>query len=95
MVRVVIYNLLYSMKNLVLSISLFILALSMPKAVLAQENCVQVYGGGVVCGEETHEPVDTDLGDINPAIIGGFFLTASATLFYFSRKVKLSSSKVL
>lgn len=91
----VVYNRVDSMKNLILSISLLILALSMPKAVLAQDNCVQVYGGGVVCGEETHEPVDTDLGDINPAVIGGIFLTASATLFYFSRKAKPSSSKAI
>ena len=67
----------------------------MPKAVLAQENCVQVYGGGVVCGEETHEPVDTDLGDINLALVGGFLLTASGTLFYLSRRVKVNSSKAI
>ncbi len=75
------------MKKLFLSLVILVAIFSLPKAVLAQENCVTVYGGGVVCGAETHEPVDTDLGDINPAVLGVGFLLASGSLLYFSRKL--------
>jgi hypothetical protein len=75
------------MKKLFLSLVVLAVMTSLPKAVLAQENCVTVYGGGVVCGAETHEPVETDLGDINPAILGMGFLLASGSLLYFSRKI--------
>lgn len=74
------------MKKLFLSLVILAAMASLPKAVLAQENCVTVYGGGVVCGASTHEPVETDLGDINPAILGIGFLLASGSLLYFSRK---------
>lgn len=74
------------MKKLFLSLVITAVLFSLPKAVLAQENCVTVYGGGVVCGAETHEPVDTDLGDINPAILGTGFLLASGSLLYLSKK---------
>jgi len=74
------------MKKLFLSLVILAAMASLPKAVLAQENCVTVYGGGVVCGAETHEPVETDLGDINPAILGAGFLLASGSLLYFSKK---------
>ncbi len=75
------------MKKLFLSLVILTAMFSLPKAVLAQENCVTVYGGGVVCGAETHEPVDTDFGDINPAVLGIGFLLASGSLLYFSRKI--------
>lgn len=75
------------MKKLFLSLAILVAMASLPKAALAQENCVTVYGGGVVCGAETHEPVETDLGDINPAILGMGFLLASGSLLYFSRKI--------
>lgn len=75
------------MKKLFLSLVITAVLFALPKAVLAQENCVTVYGGGVVCGAETHEPVDTDLGDINPTILGIGFLVASGSLLYFSRRI--------
>ena len=75
------------MKKLFISLAILAAMASLPKAVLAQENCVTVYGGGVVCGAETHEPVDTDLGDINPAVLGIGFLLASGSLLYFSRRI--------
>lgn len=72
------------MKKLVLA--LFFAALFVPKAVLAQEQiCTQVYGGGVVCGAK-HEVVDTDLGDINPQILGAGLLLASGLFYKLSRK---------
>ena len=74
------------MKKLFLSLIILAAMTSLPKAVLAQENCVTVYGGGVVCGASTHEPVEADLGDINPAILGMGFLIASGSLLYFSRR---------
>lgn len=79
------------MKELFLSLAILVAILSLPKAVLAQENCVTVYGGGVVCGAEIHEPVDTDLGDINPVVLGTGFLLASGSLLYFSRKFARST----
>jgi hypothetical protein len=79
------------MKKLFLSLVILAAIFFSPKVVLAQENCVTVYGGGVVCGAETHEPIDTDLGDINPAILGIGFLLASGLLLYFSRKITKSA----
>ena len=79
------------MKKLFLSLVILTAMFSLPKAVLAQENCVTVYGGGVVCGAETHVPVDTDLGDINPAVLGIGFLLASGSLLYLSRKFAKSA----
>ncbi len=79
------------MKKLFLSLVILAAMASLPKAVLAQENCVTVYGGGVVCGVETHEPIETDLGDINPSILGIGFLLVSGSLLYFSRKIAKSA----
>jgi hypothetical protein len=84
------------MKKLIATFLILFAALFVPTTAFAEENCVQVYGGGVVCGEEApeHEPVDTALGDINFAVVGGALLIASGTFFYLSRKVKTSTSKV-
>lgn len=84
------------MKIFIATLAVLFAALFVPATSYAEENCVQVYGGGVVCGEEApeHEPVDTDLGDINFAVVGGAFFVASGTLFYLSRKIKVSTSKV-
>ncbi|MGB6838949.1 MAG: hypothetical protein WBD86_01260 [Microgenomates group bacterium] len=75
------------MKRLIITLSILATAIFLPQAVIAQENCVTVYGGGVVCGIETHEPIDTDLGDINPAVLGAGFILASGVLLYFSGKL--------
>ena len=74
------------MKKLFLSLAILVLTLFSPRATFAQENCVTVYGGGVVCGA-THEPVETDLGDINPAILGARLLMASGVFLYLSKRV--------
>jgi hypothetical protein len=78
------------MKNLILAL---ILAgsLGLVKPALAQEQvCVQVYGGGVICGAK-HEVVPTDLGDINPAVFGVGFLLASFGFYRISKKLKTQS----
>lgn len=74
----------YSILVLVILAAVFLA----PQAVFAQENCVTVYGGGVVCGAEIHEPIDTDLGDVNPVILGSGLLLTSGILLYLSKKVK-------
>ena len=77
-----------------LLIGLFVLgALAAPKNLFAQEEniCVQVYGGGVVCGAK-HEVIDTDFGDVNTLTIGGVLLASSFVLFKLSRKFKLSNT---
>ena len=75
-------------------------ALIAPTSVLADheedvETCVEtpVYGGGVgvVCGAKTHEPIDTDLGDINFAVLGGALLTSSLLILRLSKKAKAAS----
>lgn len=74
-----------------LIVALFVLgALIAPKSLFAQEAnvCVQIYGGGVVCGAK-HEVVDTDLGDVNTFVIGGGLLISSFVLFKLSRKLEL------
>lgn len=62
-----------------------------PKAAYATQNCVTVYGGGVVCGAETeeivHKPVETDLGDVNPLILAGAAFVAAGSLFIISKRI--------
>ena len=50
--------------------------------------CPQPYGGGVVCGIKTHEPVDAGLGE-NMALAGVLALGASGILRFLSKKSKL------
>lgn len=85
------------LKKILATIAFTSLALTMPVSVIAEENCVQVYGGGVVCGAETpkvHKPVQAGLAD-NPFIIGFGFVAISASLFIISRKhqARLSEAK--
>ena len=80
------YNSQAIMKKLFLSLAILVLTLSTPRAILAEETCVSVYGGGVVCGAETHETVETGLGD-NPAILGAGLLMASGIFLYLSKRV--------
>lgn len=71
-----------------LVVALFVLgALIAPKSLFAQEAnvCVQIYGGGVVCGAK-HEVVDTDLGDVNPVVLGAGLLLASLLTYKLSKK---------
>lgn len=87
------------MKKTILALLLILSAYFTPGSVYAQTNlepgvCVSVYGGGVVCGAK-HEVVDTALGDVNPAVLGGAFLLASGLLVYFSRKLEKSSSQII
>jgi LPXTG-motif cell wall-anchored protein len=87
------YNSQVTMKKLFLSLTILSLALFTPRAIFAQENCVSVYGGGVVCGTETHEPVETGLGNINPAILGIGLLAASGILLYLSKRAIAQSNR--
>ena len=80
------------MKKVILALVLGINLLS-AGSVLAQEQvCTTVYGGGTVCG--AHAPVDTDWGDINPAVIGFAFLTFSGLIYVYSTKRSLKSEEV-
>ncbi|HET7099009.1 MAG TPA: hypothetical protein VFI61_02150 [Patescibacteria group bacterium] len=66
------------------------LVLTLPKSVLANNEtviCPQPYGGGVVCGVKTHEPINTGLGE-NLALVGSLALGASGVLLSLSRKFK-------
>ncbi len=87
------------MKKLILSLAIALSALVLPGSAYAQTTnvepgvCVSVYGGGVVCGAK-HEIVDTDLGDINPAVLGGAFIFASGALFLLSKKMRKVSSQI-
>lgn len=88
-----------AMKKLLLALVLALSAIALPGGAYAQTTnvepgvCVSVYGGGVVCGAK-HEIVDTDLGDINPTILGLAFLGASASLFILSKKMRKVSSQI-
>jgi hypothetical protein len=75
-------------KKSILTAMILVAVLLSAQKVHAQENCVQVYGGGVVCGVQApeHEPVDADLGDINPVILGSGLLSASVILFYIFKR---------
>jgi hypothetical protein len=74
-------------------IFLFAALLVLPQEILAthtETHCVQVYGGGSVCGakapEVVHEPVKADVGDINLGLFGLSMLAISGTLYFSSRK---------
>jgi len=78
------------MKRLILSVITAVMLLN-AQPVLAQENCVEVYGQGVVCGAKTpeeHIPVKAGLADLllNPTFLGGSLLTVSGVLFYISKR---------
>jgi len=78
------------MKKLIV-ITTFVLALALPKVVLADETCTSTYGGGVICGAsvpEEHKPVETGVGDINPLVLGVGAIATSLGLFSYSRKLK-------
>ncbi len=80
------------MKKLIL---LLILASSfaITSPVIAQEQvCTTVYGGGTVCG--AHAPVETDLGDISPVVLGVILLTISGVLYFYSNKKSLKIKEV-
>lgn len=49
--------------------------------------CPQPYGGGVVCGVQTHVPVNTGIGD-NLGLIGAGFILSSGVIAYFSRRIR-------
>ena len=77
--------------------ALVTLAVLAPRVVNAKTVCVQLYSGAVECREEEpvlgvkHEPVQADLGDVSPAMLGGGLLAASGALLYLSRRKSLSS----
>lgn len=75
------------MKKILVVISFLALALFVPQTVSAQEVCPQPYGGGVVCGAKTHEPVETGLAE-NLGLVGALALGASGLLLHFSKKAK-------
>jgi hypothetical protein len=80
------------MKKVILALILG-MNLLLPKAILAQEQvCTTVYGGGTVCG--AHTPVNTDWGDINPAVIGFVLLTFSGLIYVYSTKKSLKTKEV-
>lgn len=76
------------LKTILISLIISLSALVLPGAVAAQENCVTVYGEGVVCGAEApeHKPVEAGIEDL-PKIAGAFFLLASGVSFYLSKRV--------
>lgn len=76
------------MKKSILALIVAGLVAVSPKAVLATDQvCTQSYGGGVVCGAK-HEAVNTDIGDVNPALIGAGLLFTSGVLVYLSKRSK-------
>lgn len=84
-----------TMKKLIVIYALVLGAMLMPTNALAQETeitCTSVYGGGVVCGAKTHEPINAGLGDINPAFLGGALLVTSGALLYLSKKIRAGAS---
>lgn len=88
------------MQKLIITLAVVIGALTAPATALADheqdvETCIEtpVYGGGVgvVCGAKTHEPIDTDLGDVNFAILGGSLLASSFFILRLSKKAQAAS----
>lgn len=85
----------YAIKRVIIALIVMIAVFAKPSQSFAQEqNCVQVYGGGVVCGAAApeHKPVEAGLAE-NIALIGGGFILAAGVLlyYYYSRKAKAES----
>ena len=80
------------LKKILVATTLLTAVLSTPQTSYAKTVCTQEYGQPVVCKEEeqvlaiTHEPKETAIGDINPAILGGAFVSASGLLLYLSKR---------
>lgn len=69
-----------------------LLAISTGK-VLADDTqvvCPQPYGGGVVCGVETHVPVNTGIGD-NLPLVGIGLILSSGVVYFLSKKFRISA----
>lgn len=81
----------------VIAIAASALILSNVSPVLAAENCVTQYGGGVVCGSrtptESHAPVNAGLGDINMGHVGVAFVATSAMLYVYTKRQNSISSQ--
>ena len=60
------------------------------------DNCVTVYGGGVVCGVEApeHKPVETALVD-DPALVGTILLGSASALYLVSKKLRYAPENIL
>jgi hypothetical protein len=77
------------MRKIALGLALILAAVAFRPQVSLAEECVTVYGGGVICGASTeHVPVDTAIADINPAVLGTGLLLISRGLRVISRKLK-------
>ena len=81
------------LKKILVATILLTAVLSTPQISYAKTVCTQEYGQPVVCREEeekvlavTHEPKETAIGDINPTILGGAFVSASGLLLYLSKR---------
>ena len=83
------------MRKLILGLALVLLAVALRPEASFAEDCVSVYGGGVICGASTeHKPVDTAIADINPALLGAGLILASRGLRTISRKLKEQASLI-
>jgi uncharacterized membrane protein len=81
------------MRKIALGLALILAAAALRPQVSLAEECVTVYGGGVICGASTeHVPVDTAIADINPAVLGTGLLLISRGLRVISRKLKEETS---
>lgn len=76
-------------KNILITVAFIFVFISAPKSIFAQEAqiCPQPYGGGVVCGVKTHEPVETGLAE-NLALVGALAVGVSGVLLFLSKKAK-------
>ncbi len=90
-----VYNRAIMVKRLIVLISVLVAFAAAPSISKAEsQTCVQVYGGGVVCGASTPNvtPAPTGLGE-NLAVIGGTFILASGILLYFAKRTKKSLAR--
>ena len=80
-------------KKLLVITALTVAALTVTPSVYAEDNtCVQVYGGGVVCGAQApHQPVNAGIAD-NIALIGASLVAVSGVLLFLSKKARIQAS---
>jgi hypothetical protein len=85
------------LKKILITLAVAAAAVLTPEVAYAQQNCVTVYGGGVVCGAETevivHKPVEAGLAE-NLMAVAAVSLTAAGALQFISKRISTRLSGI-
>ena len=86
------------LKKIFIVLAVIVAVVLTPQAAYAQQNCVTVYGGGVVCGAETeeivHKPVETGLAE-NLLAAAGVAIGVAGGLHLMSKRISTRLSETI